>query len=138
MYIQNLFKVKKELIEDLISSKNFINVPENIISDIFIVVLEEIDKSAVSVCQIGQTKVIDEPECKYGFIQYWNSYTMGIEDLEGPLDIIDQETFNDILSKRDKYIDLDNFNKDEYIRQINIGSIIAQRSISKLMEKLNL
>ena len=122
------FRVKPELFDEIMGEEI------NLVEDLFILVLDQIDKNAVLVAQIGPKQIIgDEFTTEFGFIQTWNIYTMGVQDLDGPIRTIDPEVLKSIKDRiQDHYIiDLDI--QEKYLEQINLGSIVAQASISKLL-----
>ena len=97
-------------------------------------VFEQIDFKSVKVAQIGPNIIIgNEVISEYGFVQPWNTYTMCVEDLEGPHFSVNSEILSKIKNQINKSIEINKFIERKYLDQINLGSAVAQASISKLL-----
>jgi len=127
----SFFRVKPELFDEIMGEEI------DLVEDLFVFVLEDVGEGAVKVAQLGPRQILDDPVSEFGFIQTWNTYTMSVQDLDGPYRTVNTEILERIkhqCEELERYVlNIDDSIGSKYDQQINLGSIVAQASIAKLI-----
>ncbi len=107
-----------------------------------VLILDVIDEHAVHVAQIYPGQEFKSEDDVYldgfGYVQPWNTYTMGIQDLEGVLGTTYLHIPRMILGKSEEYFHADEDSMLYLFRcmEIEVGSFFSQQSVARLVQNL--